>query len=88
MVSEVSLQLGLSETLSHLYLPVLVVVVVVVVVAVLVVAMAVVVGTVLVGGSHCSCNESSQFQEFPEAVLSCLSLVLKSFLAGWTVSVS
>lgn len=73
MVSEVFLHLGLSETLSSLYCLLMVVVVVV---------------AVLVGVSCCGSNESSQFQEFPEAVLSCLSLVLESFLAGWTVSVS
>lgn len=76
MVSEVYLQLCLSETLSSLHCLLMVVVAVVEVVA------------VLVGVSRCGSNESSQFQEFPEAVLSCLSLVLKSFFAGWTVSVS
>lgn len=76
MVSEVYLHLGLSKTLSSLYCLLMVVVAVVVVVV------------VLLGISCCGSNESSQFQEFPEAVLSCLSLVLKSFLAGWTVSVS
>lgn len=48
----------------------------------------VMVAVVLVGVSGGGSNESSQFQKFPEAVLSCLSLVLKNFLAGWTLSVS
>lgn len=50
-------------------------------------AVVMVVAVVLVGVSGGGSNESSQFREFPEAVLSCLSLVLKSFLAGWTLSV-
>lgn len=79
MVSEVSFLLGLSETLSSLYCLLVVLVAKAVVMVVVV---------VLVGVSCGGSNESSQFQEFPEAVLSCLSLVLKSFLAGWTLSVS
>lgn len=40
------------------------------------------------GGDDGGGNESSQIQEFPEATWSCLSSVLKSFLTGWTVSIS